>query len=756
MTSPGMPLETAYVEILPDFSKFPRKVREDLRVELARLEIEIRDAARAMERAITNAARDAGAAMARDIGLGAAAARLELKSVGDAADGMGGKIRRSVKDSVNDLENLAKRGLMDVLRDGFQELSNAVQQLGSFLGKVPPMLLLIIALAPPIIALASALADLAGFIALVPAGIATLAATVIPAVVAFQNFGEAVSALAAGTPKTQAELEKLNTTLGKLSPAARVVAKEVAGLVPLLQHIQRATQEAFFIPLQGVFPQLAFILGGPIKEGLQRVAFALGNITAEFVKFFSIAENVTLINNIFVTTAKILGTIGPAVLSVFVGLGEVVNATLPFIDRLNTALAGALTEFANFITRAARDGSLNKFVEDAFKTANELWGLLKSIGGLLGTLFAGTNQSGHDLINTLTDMITKLDQFLNSKNGQETLKELVIGVKAFGFTLMATANTLIFLQDLFINSMRALKLVGEGFFIAAEAVGKFFEKVGELIGQFFDQIPQAIDNFHQMLAQSVQNSFDAIFTAIGTAIGAILFAVEELPGRAAEFISSLPQRIADALSGTGPAVDGVFHDMFETVKKTLADGWDEIIGFIKSVPDRIAELGPLLMEAGRTLIRNLMNGFRFANNFISDVAGDIVNSMKNLINRAISKINDGIAIVEQRIPGGFVHLGRIPLLASGGLALGPAMIGEQGQPELALPLNDPRAQRAIQQAIGAMDSGTVFNFGPGSIQIMFDGVVPTPEQAQETGRHVAQGMADLLARTNTRMAIRAM
>lgn len=631
----SQPLETAYVEIVPDFSGFAREVRTGIRAEMARLEIEIRDAARGMERAISNAARDAGTALARNIGVGAELAKLAINDVGDEAGVMSRKIRRSARDARQDLERLAARGFLRTLADGFGEVGRVVGQLFAQIGRIPPLLLLIIGLTPPIIGLASALADLVGIIGVVPAGVAVLLATIIPAIVAFQNFGTAVELLAQGTPKTKAELEKLNEALGKLAPSARTVARELAGLTPLLKDIQVQTQQAFFQPLQGVFPQLAATLSGPIKDGMTQVASALGDVVAQIIRFFSLAENATVIRNLFKTTADIIRVFGPNAVKFFEAMGEAINAALPFVKRISDALSDALGRFADFIVESVRNGDFQKFVEDAFTTFKELGALLGATLRLIGTLFGATNKEGHDLIVSLTDMIIKLDDFLNSAEGQKTLQELIFLIKLFA---------------------SSLEIVLGLFIVSQQTFSQFIE--------FLQAIGTAVTNF--------------ALINLGTLVRAAAVAFAWIPG-------------------LGPKLQKASDEF---------DAWAK--GILKQIND--------------------LNG------------KTITITVKTIANAVAAGALGGIG----------------PHLAGGGLALGPSTIAEAGRPELALPLSDPRAQRAIRQAIGELDAGgTVINFGAGAISVSFEGVVPTVEEARGVGTAVGEGILSRLAAQSVRAALRA-
>ena len=655
---------------------------------------------------------------------------------------------RGLEDDAQSTERNFRRLFFDPLRRGFAHLGVAVGAVGQFIGQLAssigslvsssPLLFLILALIPPIIALAAALGDLLGFVGLIPSGLLVLAAAIAPVVVAFQNFGDAVSALASG------DLEKIDAALKKLAPSARVVAREVAGLVEPLRNLQRAVQQSFFTPLIGGFAQLNQTFIPALERGMMRVAAAFGVVFRRVLDFLSLPEQATFIDRLFGVAERLVTRFGPTLIRFLEGFLEVANRALPFLEALGDAALDALGKFGDFMTESARNGDLDTFIQNAITTAKELFSLLGSIFGLFGTLFDATDESGHDLIKRLDDMITRLDDFLKSAQGKDTIDALVLSIQAFGVVLATIIEVLIFLAQLPRQTLRALELLGRGFVGLARKVGEFFDNLVTKIGEFVAKIPS-------LIAGAFQLAFDVLFKAIGVAIGIGLFIVQELPGRIVSFLLSLPERITQALSGGADVFGTFFQMMIDRGIKILRDGWDGIIAFIKSVPDRIMALGPMLFDAGLNLIKAFMNGFRSANKFIGDIAGDIVSGIKSFINKAIDRINSGIAIVEDFIPGS--HLGRIPHLARGGI-ISPrpggvlANVGEGGEAEVVSPLSKLKAMIA--------EVGGGVTFGPGAIVVNLNGATPSLSETRGIGQQLGRGILSIIERTEIQATVRAM
>lgn len=652
------PLETAYVEIIPDFSGFSREVRQDLRVELARLEVQMREVGNHIERQMADIGRRAGTRLGNEIQAAAKVAASALDSVGDQAAEMGRDIVRGAVTGRNGLQAIARSGILSTLVGGLGEVAKGAGEAFTALGSKSPLLLAgaIALLIPAVIGLAAALADLIGLVGLLPSGFLVLLAAIVPLIVAFQNFGDALSAVASG------DIDKINEALAKLSPSAAQVAREIGTLLPNLRLLQRHVQEAFFFPLRGALPQLVEVLLPSLIFGMGQVSGAFGRLLREVIEFFSLPENITLINNLFATTARIIDSLSPSLVKFLVGFLEVGNTALPIFEKLSNIALTAFGEFGDFLAEAARTGELDKFIDEAVSTARELLNLFKEIGALLKTVFDATDEEGRGFIQTLADLTSRLNEFLKTPEGQRALEDLVTTIGNLG-------------------------------------------------------------------------------VALGIVLGA-LTGIITLNDKMEQGILKLSRTLRD-----------FFQPILRDLGLSITTFGDDVVATFTGLPDRIGALAEKFANAGKNLISSFIGGFRRAGNFIGDVAGDITGHIKGGLNTFIRKINAGIEGLDNILP---FSLSRIPLLQGGGLALGPSMIAEHGQQELALPLNDPRAQRAIQQAIGDLGGGgPTINFGPGSININFDGVVPSEQEARTVGNAVGHGIIDTLTRQGIRMSIRA-
>jgi len=708
-------VDTAYIDILPDFSAFTRVLKRDL----DRAFSEIRRTASDVFSDIEKQALEAASIMSLAIRKGAVSAEDAIDDLADSAHHDFNRIERDAASAGRAVSGAIGATIFAGAIGAFNQIASAVGTITSAVSGLG-LIGLILALLPAIIALAAALADLIGLVALLPAGFLVAVAAIAPLVIAFQNFGDAVAAINEGDP------EKIAEALKKLSPAAASVAKELGKLTPQLKELQRFTQEQFFAPLKGAFTELATNLLPTLRTGLGQVAHAFGVLAENVLGILGLPENVALVNNLFATTARIIGSLGPNLDNFLVGFLKVANAGLPIVEGLFKKLFDAVGNFGEFIEQAAADGSLQAFIDDALATLGELFDLGKALGGLLGTLFSATDDSGRSFIQTLTDLVTRMDAFFQSAEGQDALQDLTELVQLTGQVLGGLVNIL----------LEVINFLGELDDVAHD-VQNAFSAFNAGLMQFGANARSAVEGIPQLIGNAFQAGIDLALKAIGIGIGTILFLLN-------------PQNVADALVELGPKLVQVFDTALTFAKNFLVTKFEEIKAFIFGVPDEITSgVGPKFLEAGQNLIQAFMNGFRSANKFIGDVAGDIAGAVKGFLNKAIDKINAGIASVDDVLPG---SLPRIPRLARGGII--PAtpggqlfVGGEGGEDEVVAPLSK------LQQMIG---SGTTINVSPGAVVVQFDGVVPTQAEAFSTGQAAADGfIAALLARRDIRMLARA-
>lgn len=737
------PLDVAYVQILPDLSDFSRRAVRDITRAAKEIERQIRSAFDDVE----DAARDAGRTIAISITVGAKTAEKAIDNMADSANRDFKRVSRAASEAGGGIAS----AFSNFGKNAFNAVATGLTSLGETLATSfnPAGLILLIvqlgilaALGPPLVGVAAALASLAGVLTALPAVIGVVVAAFAPLIVAFQNFGDAVSAISEGDP------EKIAEALKKLAPAAAAVAKEFGSVLPAFKDFQRASQQAVFAPLVGDLTLIATRILPVLKTGFTAVGGAFGGLLDKLIEFFAANEQLRTFQALFATTARIITTLTPTITKLLGSFFRAIDAGLPLAEQLASGFGNALGKFADFISGAIADGSFQKFFDDAIKTAKSLFALLGEVGTLIGTLFGATEENGRGFIDTLTQATAKVNEFFKSDVGQKQLKDFAEAIKVTGGIVLGFVDFLISLNNHVAGVQKDFKNMKTAVSGALSAVGDFFARIGTAISELPGKVGDFLSSLPQRIGEAFKKAGETALFAIGVFVGSVLFAFTRLPEEIGKFFASIPDRVRSALTTLGPVLLQIFDDALTAVGNFITTRFDEFLNFIRTVPDRISALGPQLLQAGRNLIAGFFSGLGQAGSFISEVAGNIVGALKSGLNKAIDKVNEGIAAVDNALPG---TLPRIPRLAKGGIIPatpgGQLFIGgEAGEDEVVAPLSKFEKM---------MNGGTVINVGANAFNIIFEGTVPTESQARATGQAVADGWLSELARRNVRLETRA-
>lgn len=632
------------------------------------------------------------------------------------------------------------------VKDVFSKIGDVGGEIGSVL-KIAGIALLV----PIVIQLAGALVQLGAALFALPAAAGVAVAAFLPLIIAFQGFGEAVGAGLSG------DTEKFNEALKGLAPSARGVVKELVALGPQFKSIKANVQQAFFAPLQGFFTLFGKTLLPLANKGLTAVASAMGGLVAETAKLFTTPENLATFNALFAGTRDIVKTLSPAVANLTQGFLNLIRPALPFLQQGATAFQGIAATFEKFTRRISTNGQLSGWLQKAADVASGLFDVIKELGAYIITAFGGeVGDAGRDFIHQLAGALKDLNDALKSKEGQETLHNLTTILKAFGAIVifliklepaMFKAFNLVF--DGVRLVLKGLELLGGGFVKLIQIIGGFLADAGSAIANFFTKtIPSwfdAVIKFFEDLPGMLWGAILTVQKTIGEGIAAafkfILDSALEFVGVLIGFFLSLPQLLAEGLNatikfigdsfqaawdlavsifnagvkGTAEIIYGipgflsaawdavktffsdVWNDIVLSVQTTVETGFNKVIDFFNSIPDKIRALGPKVLDAARSIGHKIADGLSEVGNFATDLGRKVTNALKTAINYVIDGINRGIEAVDEKLP---VSLPRIPKLAGGAIVdkATIALVGEAG-PEVVLPLSNPkRAQELADQS----------------------------------------------------------
>ena len=691
------PIDRAEVEIVPDVSHFDRDVKRELDKTFAGVERKLDDVVESIEDGfermikildihfenlqhsvdrvfdnIQQDARGAGRSIAVDIEEGTAVAKHAIDDLADNAHHDFNRIERDARGARTSIAGMFS-SLFSSIGQGATAAVGGLSEVGGVLGKLGNVgdvviavlkITAISALIPVIFGLSGALLQLLGILALIPAAIGFVIVAIAPLIIAFKGVGDAIGAGLSG------DVEKFNEALKGLAEPAQKVVKEIVGLKKVFSDIKKDVQTAFFAPLIGQIKALGTTLFPVLRGGLETVADSLGRFIAQFLELLRANDILDAINDLFKSTGRIINQLAPTVVRFFGVFFGMLEHGLPFLERMFAALGTGIEKFTDFLSRALTTGDFEKWLEDAFDVLKDLWGLLKSVGNLIGALFGDMGESGQDFIKTLTEMINKLAAFFRSEDGKEFLENMKDALKTVGTGLLFLGVTIANVARWLNSFVEFVKGIGPFFtnlwngVVSATAsawdwvVNKVSSAWNAVVG-FFTAIPGRVGNFlstlPDMLRDIATRAFDAFFFAIGFGTAKIILFIQGIPGVVAQ----------------------IFTDMWETSKNIVMNGVDAVVAFVSALPSRIAvfialtwarakglfidginavvsfmqQLGPRAASAASSLPGQIFNAikgflstaFEFGRNIVEGMINGIKSVAGHLVDVAKRVVSDAIA-----------------------------------------------------------------------------------------------------------------
>jgi hypothetical protein len=319
---------------------------------------------------------------------------------------------------------------------GFSSIGAAVGNISSMAGNPIALAIsvgligaAITALSGLVILLTSQLWNLLGLIGLFPGALAVFLGTLLPVVVAFSGFSDAIEAVLSKDPKKIAE------ALKALSPAAREVVQEFQRLLPWFENLRRITQEKFFEGIRGSLTQLITTLG----PGLERLFAVAAGAVSTFISQLATALSDPRVNQFLIDLSaaihQMITELGPAVIAVIMAFGEMAAAALPTLLELVSSFSGFLKDFAGFISSAVEDGRFQGWLDQALTTLGQIKDIASEFYDLLVTIFDEANASGSEFLDFVLQALRELHTFFKSKEGKDALLAMILLAQAFAGAL---------------------------------------------------------------------------------------------------------------------------------------------------------------------------------------------------------------------------------------------------------------------------------------------------------------------------------
>jgi TP901 family phage tail tape measure protein len=171
------------------------------------------------------------------------------------------------------------------------------------------------------------------------------------------------------------------------------------------------------------------------------------------------------------------------------------------------------------------------------------------------------------------------------------------------------------------------------------SVGEVFGRVAELIKVIWDGLVAFWDEWGETIIGVLTAVWDTISGVIGGALDVIVGIFDVVFGiltgdwtRVWEGIKGILGGVWDAivaiLTGAWDIIKTLFSGALGAVSQTITDGFGSIVGWFRDLPGRIVSvlgnLGQLLVDAGKAIIRGLWNGIKSMGSWLAEQVGGFI------------------------------------------------------------------------------------------------------------------------------------
>ncbi len=291
-------------------------------------------------------------------------------------------------------------------------VAGAATGLTSMLGILPQMALY----ATAIVNLTGLIGNLLPLMQLVaPAAIAAGAGLVVFKM-ATSGIGDALKAGIDG------DVEKLAEALKKLSPSARSAVLTMLDLRNEWKRTQKAVQESFWKGARDDLIRMSRAIQPVADRWLPKLATAFANVRTMLANVLTTSANTGQLDKIMAGVHRffegLLSTI-PFLVRAFLDIAEV---AAPSLGELGEGIGGAAKKFSDWIRTLKEDGTLQRWLEKAKETFGQVMGVFEEVGRIIKAIFDGGKENTDDFLTNLKNSLSDLAGWLESDDGQATLR----------------------------------------------------------------------------------------------------------------------------------------------------------------------------------------------------------------------------------------------------------------------------------------------------------------------------------------------
>jgi len=377
-----------------------------------------------------------------------------------------------------------------------------------------------------------AVQDLSGVLALLPAVVNSAVISVGTLATAFHGVGQALGSLD--------DPNKFLDSLRQLSPLMQQAVSVVYSFGDAFRGVREVIQDSFVAPMLDQIQPLIYTWLPILMNTGRQVADQFGKMGSEVMRVFMTPEMQQSFSLFTTNMVRGMENMRGAIQPLLEAWSKLSDVGGSFLPRLGAAITDVANKFNNWVSQAAADGSLARWIDRALTGFTNLGNTIVNAARAIGNIMdIGDKYGDGGFLKYLRDLSLEFQQWTESSGGMQTIANFFDLIKQAGAAMHPI-----------------LRLVGEG-----------FATVGGALTRLGIQIAPAVTEFFKAVVESL-HSLAPVVQQMGPSIS--------------KFLGELGKTLVEVVQSAGPELPRIF--------KGLTDALIQLLPILPAVTEFIVKI----------------------------------------------------------------------------------------------------------------------------------------------------------------------
>lgn len=296
-----------------------------------------------------------------------------------------------------------------------------------------------------VVALGSSVAELSGLVGLLP-GVAVAGAAAFGTMkVATLGFSDSLDAVGKSLqdfhdPKKFADDQKaFAESIQSLSPNAQQAALSLNAMLPALDGLKNATQDALFAGVGEQLNKLASTYLPSIQTMMVSISSSFNSMFKGISDQLMTPETQKAIQSTLASIQQAFQNLAPAMGPVTKAFAEIANVSASFLPGLATAIANAAQSFSSFIDNASKTGEMRQWIQDGLSALAQFSPLLGDLKQLFLDFKANGKTAVGDVVSVMHSLIVVIDKIVTGYEGVSRAVKVMANIAVGAFNFMGSS-----------------------------------------------------------------------------------------------------------------------------------------------------------------------------------------------------------------------------------------------------------------------------------------------------------------------------